>query len=60
MGIGDLTDRAKEMASQNKDEVKEGIDKAGDTIDEKTGGKHAEHVDKGQDAAKDHVDKLDE
>ncbi|MGD2044184.1 MAG: antitoxin [Acidimicrobiia bacterium] len=60
MGVGDFVDKAKDMAAENKDKVKEGIDKAGDTIDEKTGGEHAEHVDKGQEAAKDYVEKLDE
>jgi hypothetical protein len=40
--------------------VKGGIDKAGDIVDEKTGGQHAEHVDKAQDAAKDYVEKLPE
>lgn len=60
MGVGDFVDKAKDMAAENKDKVKEGIDKAGDLVDDKTGGEHSEHVDKGQEAAKDYVDKLDE
>lgn len=60
MGLGDMVDKAKDVAADNKDKVKEGIDKAGDIVDEKTGGEHAEHVDKGQQAAKDYVENLDE
>ncbi len=60
MGLKDLFSKGKQAAAENKDAVKDGIDKAADFVDEKTGGKHAEHVDKGQDAAKDFVDKLDE
>lgn len=60
MGVDDFVDKAKDLASENKDKVKEGIDKAGDMIDEKTGGEHAEHVDKGQKAAKDYVEDLPE
>ena len=41
-----------------QDKVDQGIDRAGDAVDDKTGGKYAGHVDKGQDAAKDQIDKL--
>lgn len=44
-------DKAKEFAGKNPDKVKAAIDKAGDIIDERTGGKHAEHVDKAQEKA---------
>lgn len=60
MGLGDLFKKAKDAAADNKDKVKEGIEKAGDVVDEKTGGKYADHVDKGQEAASDFVDKLDQ
>lgn len=60
MGVGDFVDKAKDLASEHEDEVKEGIEKTGDFIDEKTGGEHSEHVDKAQDAAKDFVEGLDE
>ena len=39
--FGDITEKASDAA----------IDKAGDAVDEKTGGKHAEQVDKAQEAA---------
>jgi hypothetical protein len=60
MGWKDWFNRGKQAAAENKETVKDGIDKAGDVIDEKTEGQHAEHVDKGQDAAKDYVDGLPE
>lgn len=60
MGLKDWFNKGKTAAADNKETVKDGIDKAGDMVDEKTGGQHAEHVDKGQEAAKDYVDKLPE
>jgi hypothetical protein len=60
MGLRDWLNKGKKAAAENKDAVKDGVDKAGDFIDDKTGGQHADHVDKGQDAAKDYVDKLPE
>jgi len=60
MGLRDWLNKGKKMAAENKDAVKDGVDKAGDFVDDKTGGKYAEHVDKGQEAAKDYVEKLPE
>jgi hypothetical protein len=60
MGFKDWFSRGKQAAAENKDAVKEGIDKTGDMVDEKTDGRFAEHVDQGQDAAKDFVDDLPE
>lgn len=48
-------DKAKDMASDHPDKVDQGIDKAGDTVDSKTGGKYAGKVDKGQEAADKHL-----
>jgi MT0933-like antitoxin protein len=53
-----IMDKVKGLFSQHSEHADTGIEKAGDTIDERTGGKHAEHVDKGQDAARQHLDKL--
>jgi hypothetical protein len=50
-------DTVKGWFGGNKDTVKGGIDKAGDAVDDKTGGKIADQVDKGQDMANDAVDK---
>jgi MT0933-like antitoxin protein len=48
-----IFDRAKEALSGHSEQVEAVIDKAGDFIDEKTEGKYAEHVDQGQEIAKD-------
>ncbi len=46
-----LFDKAKKLIEGNKDKVAEGVDKATDVVDDKTGGKHTEHLDKVDDAA---------
>lgn len=60
MGIRDFVDKAKEMAGKNKDKVKDGIEKAGDVVDEKTGGEHTDKIEQGEEAAKNYVEDLDE
>lgn len=60
MGIGDLADKAKDLAADHKDKVKERIDKAGEVVDEKTDGKYSEQIDKGEEGAKDYVEDLPE
>lgn len=59
MGIGDsmrnMADKAKEKVSPDK--AKEGIDKAGDKVDDATGGRYESQVDKGQELAEGGVDK---
>lgn len=50
--IKGLANKAKEFAAKNPDKVDRAIDKAGDIVDSKTGGKYADKVDKAQDAAK--------
>ena len=54
-----LMDKVKGMLGQHGDKVDDGIDRGGDVVDERTGGKHAAHVDKAQDAAKDALRKPD-
>jgi hypothetical protein len=39
--------------SGQQDKVDAGVEKAGDMVDEKTGDKYTEHVDQGQETAKD-------
>ncbi|AXK85645.1 antitoxin [Nocardia farcinica] len=52
-----IIDKLKELVGKNPDRVKGGIDKAGDMFDQRTGGKYADHVDKGQQKAKDYLDR---
>lgn len=50
-----LMDKVKGWAGKNPDKVQQGIEKGGDAIDQRTGGKHADKVDKAQDAASKHL-----
>jgi hypothetical protein len=53
-------DTLKNLVSKNADKVDTAIDKVGDVVDSKTGGKYAQHVDKVQEAAKKAVDGTEE
>jgi MT0933-like antitoxin protein len=53
-----FSDKVRGLFSQHSDHADAAIDKAGDAVDDKTGGKYSEHVDKSQDAASDAADKL--
>ncbi|MCW6003198.1 antitoxin [Micromonospora sp. CPCC 205371] len=60
-----IADSFREKADQAVDKIgadraKDGVEKAGDKLDDATGGKYAEHVDKGQNAASDYIDRTDE
>lgn len=59
MGVGDFVDKAKDLASEHEEEVKDGIDKAADVADEKTQGKYSNHVETGAEKAKGFVEDLD-
>jgi antitoxin protein of toxin-antitoxin system len=50
-----IFDKAKDALSEHSEHADTGIEKAGDLVDEKTGNKYAEHVDKGQDFATERV-----
>lgn len=56
---GELKDKAAGLLHDNSEKITGAIDQAGDFVDEKTGGKYAEHVDKVQDGAKGFLDKVD-
>jgi hypothetical protein len=56
--LDDVKGKAEELISGNAEAVKGGIEKVGDFIDEKTGGKFAGQVDGAQQAASDYVDGL--
>lgn len=59
MGIGDFVEKAKDLAADNADKVKDGIEQAGDIADEKTGAEYSDKIDQGEEAAKGYVDGLD-
>ena len=57
-------DKAKDLAQQGidkvgADKVGEGLDKAGEFADEKTGGKFSDQIDQGVETAKNEAEKLD-
>jgi hypothetical protein len=52
-----LAGKAMDLAAKNADKVDAVIDKAGDIVDQKTGGKYADKVDTAQEAAKNAVRK---
>lgn len=56
MGFADnlkgMVDKGKDLAAENSDKIDDVVDKAGDFIDNKTGGKYSDKIDKVQEAAK--------
>jgi hypothetical protein len=60
MGFLDkLRGKATEAVDKHGDKIAQGIDKAAEAVDTKTGGKHHDKVAKGRQSAKDALDKLD-
>jgi hypothetical protein len=51
-----IVDKVKEMLGGHTDKAKDAVDKAGDMVDDKTGGKYADKVDMAQDKAKDFIE----
>ena len=47
----DLAGKAEELAQEHPDQVKQGLEKAGQVADEKTGGQHTDQIDKAEQAA---------
>ncbi|HHU44940.1 MAG TPA: antitoxin [Actinomycetales bacterium] len=44
-------DKAKNFASKNPDKVRQAVEKVGDEIDKRTGGKYADKIDRAQEEA---------
>lgn len=58
MDLDDIKNKASDLVDEHGDKVKDGIDKAADLADDKTGGKHSETIDSVADKAKGAIDKL--
>ncbi|WP_405843620.1 antitoxin [Streptomyces sp. NBC_01518] len=56
--LGKLKDKAEEIAEEHGDKIADGLEKAGDLVDEKTDGKHSEQIDTAVDKAQDLVERL--
>lgn len=54
--LDDLKGKAQHLIDGNETAIKDGIEKAGDFVDSKTGGKYADRVDTVQRGASDYVD----
>jgi len=60
MGIFDkFKKQATSAVDQHGDKIAQGLDKAADVADKKTGGKHSSQINTGVDKTKDALDKLD-
>jgi hypothetical protein len=46
-----FADKAKDFADKHDEQVDQGLDKAGDQVDSRTGNKHSAQIDKGVDEA---------
>ena len=58
--LDDLKGKAQQVIGGNEQAIKDGIEKAGDFVDSKTGGKHADKIDSVQRGASDFVDKAND
>jgi uncharacterized protein YjbJ (UPF0337 family) len=56
--LDDAKAKVKDLIDGNEDKVSDGIEKVGDLVDDKTGGKFADKVDLAQDKAQDAVEAL--
>jgi hypothetical protein len=50
-----LMDKAEDMAGQHDEQVDQGLEKAGDQVDKRTGDKYSSQIDKGVDEAQQHT-----
>ena len=51
-----IFDKAKDLVGEHNEQIDQGIDKAADVVDEKTGGSHTEEIDQGADVVKGALD----
>jgi hypothetical protein len=58
--MGGFMDKAQDMADQHDEKVDEGLERAGDFADERTGGGHSEQIDRGVDFAQERTGEGDQ
>jgi hypothetical protein len=49
--MGDFVDKAKDLSDKHDDQVDKGLQQAGDKVDDRTGGKYNDKIEKGVDEA---------
>ncbi|WFE33417.1 antitoxin [Micromonospora sp. WMMD975] len=57
--MSSFMDKAKDFADKHDEQVDKGLDKAGDAVDQRTGGKYDKQIDKGVDMAQQHTGRGD-
>jgi len=57
--LDDLKNKAKDMVAENRDRIEDGLEKAGDMINQRTGGKHEDKIDQGLAKAKEGLDRAE-
>lgn len=58
--VNDFMDKAKDFADQHDKQVDEGLQKAGEQVDQRTGDKYDKEVEKGVDFAQQHTGQGDQ
>ncbi|MET7288068.1 antitoxin [Streptomyces sp. NPDC005573] len=58
--LKNLKDKAEDIAEEHGDQISDGLEKLGDVVDERTGGKHSGAIDTAVDKAQEYVEKLGE
>ncbi|WP_149182092.1 antitoxin [Streptomyces sp. TRM49041] len=56
--LKNLKDKAEDLAADHGEAIAQGLEKAGDFVDEKTGGKFSSQIETGVDTAQDLVERL--
>jgi hypothetical protein len=54
----ELRDKARDALEGHEDQVTDGLDKVGDLVDDKTGNKYGDQIDKGVDLVQDGLNKF--
>lgn len=52
-----IVSKVKQMLGQHPGQARKGVEKAGDMVDQRTGGKYAEQVDKAQQRADEYIER---
>ncbi|QIY74711.1 antitoxin [Streptomyces sp. RLB1-33] len=58
--LKNLKDKAEELAEAHGDTISDGLEKAGDIVDDKTDGKYTDKIETGVDKAQEYVEELGE
>ncbi|MFC9627830.1 antitoxin [Streptomyces mirabilis] len=58
--LKNLKDKAEELAEAHGDTISDGLEKAGDIVDDKTDGTYTDKIETGVDKAREYVEKLGE